>query len=779
MLLLGDKMWMIKGVSVFPDDANPNQFWYLPPKVGLVRDKERVKFTLIKYRPAASSGGAKGGGFLIFDVAVRIDPEDEKRIKRALPKGAGAPELTAVPFEGGTVKCVALDLEGGGGTTATLAQGAFQAVEKISGATNPSLGGDNIATFSLKLSQEGAIILEKAFRDATTPIGVIYDLDYRAMRPNLNVEITANMSRVYDHFSASLRAQYALVSGGIDAGLEKLKEDKVLEINVKNYRDEEDRDEKEKWALEFFKAEMLDNFFTPTLNPDDMGKRMAQAEPLDAVIERGTGTKRIKEDAGTGDDGDTDDDEGTDDDEEGTDNGEGDDEPKSTGDDKEKDKTTDADGGKGKDEPKSADDKGKDEPKTTDDKGKGKTDDKGKGGSGGTGGSGILPTESAALMSAATGMPVVSFQLKYMKQIEDKKLTFRYNRSSATKRQYRPQGSFGLMFADVQKDSVGKEVDKDTQLPTKYFVNVDLDHPFFRQYAVRVEAIPETGFDKFDLKSAIASIEYGSNPTELKTRELSFQKAGEKEQKFEAFLNHNLELDYRQSLTFNFTPGGEWEGSGATYRIPDKGKETSREGSIFLDPTKYLRFFEIAVKTSEMVWDGIKSVDVHLECTDASGWNAKKYFHLTSSTGDQAWKLRLARREEQKYTYRLVYNLTDGSTHEVGPVETDNPTVLVEDPFSSKRLTVKLKPVGIKWDKVELVLVTLTYTDPENRLNKSQEFNFDKNDQQEKRWHLLLKNPDKKTYQWRAEYYIPEVEEPRRKTGESSQETLPLRTPAK
>ena len=99
--------------------------------------------------------------------------------------------------------------------------------------------------------------------------------------------------------------------------------------------------------------------------------------------------------------------------------------------------------------------------------------------------------------------------------------------------------------------------------------------------------------------------------------------------------------------------------------------------------------------------------------------------------GRQVWKLRLTRREQQTYTYRLVYNLTDGKTHEVGPVETDNPTVLIEDPFSSNRLTVKLKPVGIKWDKVELVLVKLEYTDPENRLNKSQEFNFDKDDPQE------------------------------------------------
>jgi hypothetical protein len=277
-----------------------------------------------------------------------------------------------------------------------------------------------------------------------------------------------------------------------------------------------------------------------------------------------------------------------------------------------------------------------------------------------------LPEVAAknALVSAATGLPVVSFQLKAIKQIEDKKITFHYNRSSATKRQYRPQGSFGLMFNDLKQDPESNEVDDETKLPIKYFVSVDLDHPFFRQFAVRVETISDETFDKFGLKSAIASIEYASGPKDTKHKELDFQAEGEKQKLFETYLNKNLELEYRQAFTFNFDPGTDWKGKTTTYRIPATGMEMSREGTIFLDPTKFLRFLEISVNTSEMVWDGVRSVDVFLECKDADNWSASKSFHLAPDTGDQSWKLRLNPRQQQTYTYSLVYNLADGSPAE-------------------------------------------------------------------------------------------------------------------
>jgi hypothetical protein len=37
MLLLGAKSITVEGIAVFPDHADPDQFWYLPGPVSLAR----------------------------------------------------------------------------------------------------------------------------------------------------------------------------------------------------------------------------------------------------------------------------------------------------------------------------------------------------------------------------------------------------------------------------------------------------------------------------------------------------------------------------------------------------------------------------------------------------------------------------------------------------------------------------------------------------------------------------------------------------------------------
>jgi hypothetical protein len=225
----------------------------LPSPVTLAERGGVPQFTLIRYRPAVAEGGVQGGGFLMMEVELRLDPGVEQKILSAVSRHSdGPPRLTAVPFDDGSVQVVALNIQGGGGTTAEPAPpGAFVAVESILGATKPSLAGNNSAVFSLTLSQEGAIILDQAFRQGATPVGVIYDLKYTALRPSLDVRITANFKRVYDHlsFGVDLTAGAVIygvpvyLEAGIDMAFEKLKQDGVISVEVINYSNAADEAE--------------------------------------------------------------------------------------------------------------------------------------------------------------------------------------------------------------------------------------------------------------------------------------------------------------------------------------------------------------------------------------------------------------------------------------------------------------------------------------------------------------------------------------------------------
>lgn len=277
MLMMGSKTVTVEGVTVFADHADPAQFWYLPAPVVLAEREGVPQFTLIRYRPAVAGAGVKGGGFLMMEVELRLDAEVERKIIGAVARFSnGTPRLTPVPFDDGKVQVIALNVQGSGGTMATPSPaGAFVAVEAVLGATKPSLGGNNTAIFSLTLSEEGSTILDQAFRQGATPVGVIYDLKYTALRPALDVKITANFKRIYDrlNFSVDLTAGAVIygvpvyLEAGIDMAFEKLKQDGVIDIKVINFSSAADQDDKEKWALDFFKQNLLQQWFQPTLAP--------------------------------------------------------------------------------------------------------------------------------------------------------------------------------------------------------------------------------------------------------------------------------------------------------------------------------------------------------------------------------------------------------------------------------------------------------------------------------------------------------------------------------
>ena len=270
MLLLGTTI-TVDGITVFPDHADPNLFWYLQGPVALAQQPgvDQPVFTLITFRPAAVEAGVQGGGFLMFQTALTLAADTRQRIMDAI--GALAPgeaRLSQATFDDGTVRCVALNVQGSGGTVANPAPpGTFDAVEEILGASVPSLDGDNDAIFSLVLSQQGAIILKSAFEQGAQPIGVIYDLTFTGIRPALDVKITADLKRVYDAFSASLSATIYYVQVGVEAMLERLQQEGAIQIEVITFSDDADLEQKKEWALDFFRDKLLTEWFTPSLSP--------------------------------------------------------------------------------------------------------------------------------------------------------------------------------------------------------------------------------------------------------------------------------------------------------------------------------------------------------------------------------------------------------------------------------------------------------------------------------------------------------------------------------
>lgn len=394
MISLGKQALTIEGVQVYRDHANPNQFWYLPGPVQLARRPadDRPDFTLVSYRKSGTNG-AKGGGFLSFGVDCHLSEDRRGAIRdRVGEQAPDEPLLAAVPFQSGTVRCIAFGEQsapssnGSSSSNGSVPEGAFRAVEEILGASKPALQGRNEAIFGLTLSKEGAAIAEEVFKEGGTPLGVIYNLTFSAMRPALKVEVHADLDQVYQRLGGSLEGQVYFVEAGLDATFEKMRQEGIIEVKVRDFSSAEDRKKKTNWALDLFKNQLMEEWFTPTLTTGTLEEEASDGE-------------------GSGDSGSVGD---------GQSSGQG--------------------GSQGDSSASSSSNSSSSTASTASDVAT------------------AAETGSEAAEDAS-GKPQVSLKLNFVRKELRKEVTVRYDRSEAVKRSYNPQGNLGLLAEDLDKSS--------------------------------------------------------------------------------------------------------------------------------------------------------------------------------------------------------------------------------------------------------------------------------------------------------------------------------------
>lgn len=395
MITLGKQALTIEGVQVYRDHADPNQFWYLPGPVQLARRPadNRPDFTLVSYRKSGTNG-AQGGGFLSFGVDCHLSEERRAAIRDRIGEHApDEPLLAAVPFQSGTVRCIAFgeqsapSANGSSSSNGSVPEGAFRAVEEILGASKPALQGRNEAIFGLTLSKEGAAIAQEVFKKGGTPLGVIYNLTFAAMRPALKVEVHADLDQVYQRLGGSLEGQVYFVEAGLDAAFEKMRQEGLIEVKVRDFSSAEDRKKKTNWALDLFKNQLMEEWFTPTLTSGSL-EGGASAEEGSG----GNGSAGGQSSGGGGQSG-----------------------------------------------------------------GQGSSASSGSGSSSSVASTASDVATAAETSSEAaedaSGKPQVSLKLNFVRKELRKEVTVRYDRSEAVKRSYNPQGNLGLLAEDLDKSS--------------------------------------------------------------------------------------------------------------------------------------------------------------------------------------------------------------------------------------------------------------------------------------------------------------------------------------
>ncbi|MET8161530.1 hypothetical protein ABZT47_34670 [Sphaerisporangium sp. NPDC005289] len=270
MLYLNPPYLIVKGVSVFGDHADPLQWYYLPlqPRVSVRPGddgREIPAFSLLWFR----SGGERTGGLLNFDVDLRVDDAllravaDEIQRTMRLP---GTPRLGPVPLEDGTVRLMMIgqDLAVPAGAPARFVVNAVHSAK-------PSLYGDDRAVFSVLLDSEGAVMIKRMLDGELMPVGVVYSLDYLALRPAYAVRLNIDWNRVQERLDTEFTGDQIFYSTQILECVDSLVESRAITLEsdlfVPEGADAKGVITRRDQALAEVRDMITDAFFTPSIDP--------------------------------------------------------------------------------------------------------------------------------------------------------------------------------------------------------------------------------------------------------------------------------------------------------------------------------------------------------------------------------------------------------------------------------------------------------------------------------------------------------------------------------
>ncbi len=248
MLYLNPPYWIINGISLFPDHADPLQYYFLPLMPHLTTRNESgvnvPQIQLTKYR-----GHSDNGGFLNCDVDLGITQElldDTAAELKRQAKLDATPRLAAVPVIDGTVKMMLLGAQSTTPSDSSPKPTTSQPAEpprfvvKIQGTGKPSLFGDENATFSVQLDQDGTTIVEKALQGELSPVGIVYSLDFLALRPAYSVRVNIDWNRVQKHLDESFSVDVLFFSSDVDKVVDQLIENRTIVIEADTFVPEGD-----------------------------------------------------------------------------------------------------------------------------------------------------------------------------------------------------------------------------------------------------------------------------------------------------------------------------------------------------------------------------------------------------------------------------------------------------------------------------------------------------------------------------------------------------------
>lgn len=184
----------IEGVSIFKDDEDFTQFYYLPSDIELVKGEDgKPQFDFVVYDIGDDAENNTSGGYLLFTVSLQEDqqvienkviPELRKIIRQSSPQSVSLPppKIAPISFIDGEADLL-------------IASGDGQLVNRIQ-LGKPSLFGDNTVSVIAEMPIDGAALFASVLEQGGSIATIEYNLVFEARIPAVIVTAHIEASRV-------------------------------------------------------------------------------------------------------------------------------------------------------------------------------------------------------------------------------------------------------------------------------------------------------------------------------------------------------------------------------------------------------------------------------------------------------------------------------------------------------------------------------------------------------------------------------------------------------
>lgn len=271
MLYEAPPYYLINGVTFLRDHQDTGQFYYQPLAPQFLTRKDGAvdvpQLLLLKYRSAERSGG-----FADFDVHLGMSNDALQEARQELQRLAGLsalPNVSPVPVVDGSIKLMLFGTASGASPPPDGNGSGF--IRAIHHAAKPALFGDNRAAFSVELDERGITILDQAMRGEMSPIGVVYSLDYLALRPAYHVRLTIDWDRTQEIMDTTFGHEGLFTSVEINDTVEKLEDERAITLEVDTFVPEDDDSgtftERRDAAAARVRDMITDAFFESSIDP--------------------------------------------------------------------------------------------------------------------------------------------------------------------------------------------------------------------------------------------------------------------------------------------------------------------------------------------------------------------------------------------------------------------------------------------------------------------------------------------------------------------------------